>query len=261
MNHDIMRDRIEEYALGLLDINEHEQVERHLAECPDCRRELARIEDQLSHLPGALALVSGEAPPPAVKERLLKMVQNDLVKVQERRERPAVRRARTWWTPARMAAMVALVALAVSIGWGFRLNQALSEERELKTRIADLVGQQEIVLEIVDGSDTVRRVLRPPEGGDADAYGKVFTRPEFKEVVIMAARLPDAPDGTAYHVWLTVDDETRLAGTLNVNEEGFGMLVIEAGVDGPDYSAALVTLQPDGFTEPGGTAVLAWDQE
>lgn len=260
MNHDIMRDRLEEYVLELLDSDEHEQVERHLAECPDCRRELARIEDQLSKLPGALVLASGEAPPAVVKERLLKAVQNDLG-FPERRERLAVRRARTWWTPARMAAMVVLIALAVSIGWGFRLNQVLSEERELKTRIADLVGQQEIVLEIVDGSDTVRLVLRPPEGGDADAYGKVFTRPGFEEVVIMAARLPDAPEGTAYHVWLTAEGGTRWAGTLNVNEDGFGMLVIEAGVDRPDYSAALVTLQPDGSTEPGGTVVLAWEED
>lgn len=259
MNHDTIRDQLEEYALDLLDVDEHEQVERHLAECPDCRLELTRIHDQLSRLPEALVLASGEAPPEVVKERLLQTVQSDSVKASQRRDRPTVRRTRTWWTPARVVAMVGIVALTVSIGWGFRLNQALSEERELRTRIANLVDQQELVLEIVDGSDTVRRVLRSPEGGDA--YGKIFTRSGFEEVVIMAARLPDVPEGTSYHVWLTAHDRTQLAGTLKVNEEGFGLLVIEAGDGGADYSSAQVTVQPEGSTEPGGTVVLTWAEE
>lgn len=260
MNHDALRDQLEAYALGLLEVEEQEQVDRHLAECPECRLELENIQEQLSWLPDALVAASSEYPPAAAKDRLLRTIQPDQAGSAQPLSVAPGQRMRNWWTPARMAAVIALVALAVSVGWGLRLNQALSEERELRARIAGLVDQQEIVFEIVDGGDTERRILRPPNGADADTYGKVFTRPEFREVVIMAARLPDAPEDMAYHVWLTTGDRNQLAGRLKVNEEGFGLLVVEGDEAGPEYSLVLITVQRVGSTQPDGVTVLTWEE-
>jgi Putative zinc-finger len=61
------------YVLGALEPEEREAVERHLAECPQCAAEHAR----LAGLPGVLRHADGleiPAAPPAVEERLLDRV-------------------------------------------------------------------------------------------------------------------------------------------------------------------------------------------
>jgi anti-sigma factor RsiW len=61
------------YVLGALEPTEREAVARHLAECPQCAAEHAR----LAGLPGVLRHADGleiPTPPPAVEERLLDRV-------------------------------------------------------------------------------------------------------------------------------------------------------------------------------------------
>jgi anti-sigma factor RsiW len=53
-DHASMRLALGAYLLGALDPAEHAQIEAHVAECPDCRAELA----ELAGLPGQLARVS-----------------------------------------------------------------------------------------------------------------------------------------------------------------------------------------------------------
>jgi hypothetical protein len=74
---------------------------------------------------------------------------------------------------------------------------------------------------------------------------------------VMAGRLPEAADGSTYHVWLTLDDgATVLAGRLEPNDRGFAPLVYTAENDGPVVTDALVTAERDGATQPSGPAVL-----
>jgi hypothetical protein len=119
------------------------------------------------------------------------------------------------------------------------------------------VDQQEIVLEVIDSNKTERRVLLPPTG-DSRAYGKVFTRSDMPHVVAMAARLSPPAAGDAYHLWLTRENVTFLAGTLRTNDVGFGLLLYDDSVDGPQYSRAIVTLQRLGTMAPVDSAVLMW---
>jgi hypothetical protein len=166
--------------------------------------------------------------------------------------------------------VAAAAVLALSIAWSLQLGVALARERalrqELALELASLVGQQEIVLEIVDSRDAVKRALRPPAGAPAAyarAYGKLFTHPELPHVVAMVGRTPPPGAGQAYHLWVSQHGQVQLAGTLNVNADGFGQLVFDADRKGPLYDAVWVTLQPptgaSGSAQPGGTTVLRWD--
>ncbi|PLT46849.1 hypothetical protein B8V81_1073 [Paenibacillus pasadenensis] len=62
---------IDLYAMGLLEGEERERMERHIAGCSDCREELARIEELLGLLP--LAAEPAE-PPQGMRERVLGQV-------------------------------------------------------------------------------------------------------------------------------------------------------------------------------------------
>jgi len=110
---------------------------------------------------------------------------------------------------------------------------------------------------VVDAAEATRLILRSPDP-DSSAYGKLFTRPDLPHVVAMAARLPIPPQGQTYHLWLTSEGRTFLAGVLPVNDQGFGLLTFDADHDGPVYEAAQLTLQAAGAEAPGGETVLAW---
>ena len=79
-------------------------------------------------------------------------------------------------------------------------------------------------------------------------------------VVAMANRLPAAPTGQAYHLWVVLDGRTLHAGVLAPNEAGFAVLVFDADRPGPAYVDAWITLQPPESTEPGGETIVVWDQ-
>jgi hypothetical protein len=275
MDCEQVRDHLDAWALGALEPEEAAAVEAHLRDCPDCRALAAQRAGVASRLPEALAAASPHQLPPALRERVLDAVRatpadtmavvpgssgpDDTlatpppVSLDAARDRRRLPRVPTW-----LGAAAAVLVLAVAIGWGFHLSQALGHERALREEFEGLVDRQEIVLEVIDSRNTVKLFLRPPEGSGSNAYGKLFTRTDMEHVVVMAARLPAPPDGMAYHLWLTRDGTTSLAGVLNTNEQGFGMLVFDAPVDGPVYEAVEVTLQPTGSTEKSGTTVLAW---
>jgi anti-sigma-K factor RskA len=256
MNCDEVRAELDAYALGALG-DEARAVEERLATCPDCRR-LAAVAQAAAHaLPLALAVASPLAPPAELKTRVMSAVVGPAGTVSGK---PGSAKARTFplgnrWRWAAVAAVLIVVAPVV---WSVRLSSALDRERATRERVETFYSrQQELVLEVVDSPKTTRQVLRAPTA-DSDAYGKLFTRPDMPDVVVMVARLPMAPDGQAYHLWLMSGGTTVDAGALAVDDQGFGLLTLKADRPGPTYDAAELRLQSAGSTQPGGTVVLSW---
>jgi hypothetical protein len=239
MNHAEVLERLEAHSLGALDPAERAEVDAHLEHCGSCLREAEAYRLVADALPGALALATPARRSPVVKPRML------------RRLAPHRR-----WEPFALGGFAAaVVVLAATLAWSVQLNQALAQERAF---YAALAGQQEIVFEVIDSPQTNRIVLRPPVSG-ATSYGKVFTRPDLPYLVAMAGRLPAAPNGEAYHLWLTfADGETVLGGVLMPNRDGFAALVYEADRNGPVPQAVRLTLQDIGAEAPEGVPALLW---
>lgn len=270
------RDLLEAYALDGLDPDERATVERHLAGCAECRQVADDLARTLATLPLALAAASSLAPPTAVKRRLLRMVSD--AKEPEATAAHAPLRVgsdeRAWRTSMAqwfsggswrlLTRVAAVLILAFSLTWGVRLTDALEQERALRTEYDNLlervVGQQELVFEVIGFDDTNRRFLQAQQSGST-SYGKLFTRPSMPYVVAMAGRLPAAPPGMTFHLWLTSGGRTTLAGDLTVDEQGFGLLVFTADQLGPSYESAVVTFQPAGGSAPAGAEILRWDAD
>jgi hypothetical protein len=246
---DPVQELLEAYVLGVLDAAEQARVERHLQSCHECQRLVNEYAELTSRLPQALATASKLSLPPEIKTRLLQTLAP---------ERPSARaRANPFgWRP-RLATWGLAILLAFSLAWGLSLNVALAQERALRSEFANLVDQQEIVLEVIDSSKTSKAFLRAT-ASDSESYGKLFTRSDFTDVVAMAGRLPVPTADQAYHLWVTEAGQTYLAGTMNVNDKGFGLLVFTADQPGPVYEAAQLILQPIGSTSPTGVPTIAW---
>ena len=260
MDCDLIQEQLEAYALNALEPEERAWVERHLQDCPHCQQVLAEYEEVLAQFPEMLTAVTNDSPPDHIKASLLRAITaNRATPVHQQLPRHSRRRLRWHWGWQLATAIFGLL-LILSLAWGIRLNVALAQERALRAEVLDLVGQQELVLEVVDSNQTNRSFLRPVDTTSA-AYGKLFTRTDMPFLVAMAARLPQPPQGQAYHVWLTHDQQTELAGVMVVDEAGFGLLLHEADQNGPTYDAAELTLQPLGTTAPQGTPVLFWSPD
>jgi hypothetical protein len=241
---------LEAYVFDVLDPTEREKVERHLQNCDECQRLVSEYAEVASKLPEALTIANALPLPPEIKTRLLQTLATE--------RSPARARSIPFrWRP-RLVTLGLAILLALSLAWGFQLNVALAQERALRSEFADLVDQQEIVLEVIDSSKTTKAFLRATTD-DSKSYGKLFTRSDFTDVVAMAGRLPVPPAGQAYHLWVTEDEQTYLAGIMKVNEKGFGLLVFTANQPGPVYQAAHLILQPIGSTSPSGIPVIAWE--
>lgn len=244
-----VQELLEAYVVGALDAAEQAGVERHLQDCHDCQRLVNEYAELASKLPQALAAATELPLPSKIKTQLLQTL------AAERASAPA-RKIPLKWRP-RLVNWGLAILLAFSLAWGFQLNVALAQERALRSEFANLVDQQEIVLEVIDSSKTNKAFLRATSS-DSNSYGKLFTRSDFEEVVAMAGRLPVPPAGQAYHLWVTEEGKTYLAGTMKVNDKGFGLLVFTADQPGPVYEAAQLILQPSDSTSPVGTPIIAW---
>ena len=243
------RELLEEYVLDALEPSERAEVERHLERCSECRELAAELDAVAHRLPGALAAASALHPPPALRGQVLASV-----------DAPEPRPARRWSLSRRTVAIALAAALpALVLGWVAGFQQASAGERDRRDELARLLGVEEIVFEVVDSRETEKAFLRTTreEGPFARSYGKLYTRRDLRDVVAFAARLPEAPEDRAYHLWLTAGGQTQLAGVLTVRD-GFGLVVLEAPRPGPQYDAALLTLQERGARAPAGTRVLAW---
>lgn len=211
------------------------------------RDELKSYREELSALPAALAARSPHRLPAALKDGVLAAALE---------RRLGRRRMPSRWA---LAAAAGFVLFAATLAWGMSLNAALADERTLLSQLRDAAGGQEVVFEVVGASNASKVFLRAPGGGPTAPYGQVFTRPDSSQVVAMAGRLPAAPSGQSYHLWLTESGATALAGTITPNASGFGYFVFDAGHRGPSYQSARLILQPNGSNTPTGTPLASFN--
>jgi anti-sigma factor RsiW len=190
VERELIHESVAAYALDALDDTERREFEEHLAGCGQCREELEALRDAAA----ALAYIpEGPAPPPALRERVLKRVHDDrrpnVVPLRRRYALPAV-------ATIAVAAAAAAIVLAV---WGSNLSSSL------------------------DRKDAISRVLatgkRVPMGSDT----QVVVASDGRAVVV--SNLERAPSGKTYELWVIQGSSIRPAGLFQQGENGSPMLL------------------------------------
>jgi anti-sigma-K factor RskA len=216
-----LHDELAAYALDALDEREREAFEAHLADCGECRAELAGFRETVSLLAEG---VEGPAPPDALRERILE---------QARKERPSqsvvVLRPRR---ALRLTAIAAAAAVAVAIGlgaWAASLSSSLDSERSARAVEARAAAI------LVDADST-----RVPMG----ERGELVRGPDGESVLVVRNLAP-APEGKTYEAWVIDAGGPVKAGLF----EGGGQEIVLLEEPVAEGSMVAVTLEPEGGSD------------
>jgi anti-sigma-K factor RskA len=236
------------YAVDALDPAERMLFEQHLATCPDCRAEVDSLREAAATLPET-SLVE---PPPGLRERLLADIATvrPLPPVVEPTPLPSQAAAadanvtslesrRRRFRPA----LVAAAAVVALIGAGVVASQPWnndSSNQQTQLTAADRVlkdpDAQHVLKEFPDGATAT--VVR------SEAEGKA---------VLMTNKMPSAPDGKVYELWLQKDGVMVPAGLMPDKAD---QTVLLSG-DANDATAVGITVEPAGGSDKPTSAPIA----
>lgn len=221
------------YALHALTGGERLNLEKHLATCAACRRELEQLRGD-----GALLALStaGPRPPLRARQRLLEAVAKE-PRVPVKGKDTAW--LRSWWGFLGWAATAAVIVFAASL-WkeNAALRQTLaSATSQVAQSMRELEDLRRIAAPIIAPEAqriTLVAVKAPPQ-----PQGKAFYLRSRSNLVFVANNMPPLPPQKAYELWL-------------IPAQG---APIPAGVFKPDAHGSATVVNPP---LPAGTAAKAF---
>ncbi len=221
------------YALDALPPDERAAFEAHLASCPTCQSDVTEFR-----LTGArLGAVAVEEPPPALRSRVLAEVRKT------RQLPPPVVPIRQPSRPARRTWLVAAAALVLAGAAGISVVQvqaAQQAERERDAVASVLAAPDSRTFHgAVQGGGTVTLVASA--GDDA--------------AVVVLDRLPAAPSGKDYQLWMIHDKKAVSAGVVEHDKTGRVVRVMDEAVQGA--SGFGVTVEPAGGSKEPTSPTIA----
>ena len=247
--HEQFADDLSLYALGALQGDERQAVEKHLEECSPCRQELEKLQGDLALL--ALS-ASGPRPPARSRDRLMAAIAKEPRRTQVHRARG------TWWNALGWG--VALAAIVI----GVLLRQ---QNSDLRRRVADLETssskQDRQLLE-------ARQLLATLTSPDAEHFtlvaGKTPPQPQGKAIyvrssgtlVFLASGLPAIPPQKVYELWLIPTSGAPIpAGLFQPDAHGAAAVIHPPLPVGVEAKAFAITIEPEaGSSAPTSQPIM-----
>ena len=215
------------YAVDALDDIERAQFERHLAECPACRDEVAGLREAAAELSHTTAV----APPAALRDRVLAEIATVRPLPPETSTAAPVVRHIPWYqrTGLVVAAAVAAIALGatavVTHPWSNDVGQTLSATE----RVLDAPDAQKVSAPVPSVSGASITVVRSTSRHRA---------------VMMTDGVPAPPPGKVYQAWyLEPDGRMVSVGLMSSVHDGEPVLLNR---DAAVAQAVAITLEPAG---------------
>lgn len=231
MDHEATRERLELAAaepggldrLMAGDTVPAQAVAAHLAGCPSCADELARLE-RASRI---IRAVVRERPPSDLRDRTLAAVRAAGVQrggsigatesptslVGGTAAAGAVRRGRValGWVAALAAAVVlSVVATAVVVGW--RIDDRLAGQAHTIEALEEVTAA---TVQVTAEPDARRVAL---SGADPHLAGNIIFSPRTSELVVVATGLTPPPPGQEYRCWVEQAGKRQRVGKMFFSE-------------------------------------------
>lgn len=221
------------YAVDAVDDIERAAFERHLAECAECRAEVASLREAAA----LLAETTATAPPAALRDQVLAGITTVRPLPPQVPATQPVRRHRVRMLVAAAAAVVLVGAGAVAVTqpWDDPARDLTATER---------------VLEADDAQSTT---LEFPGGASAT----VTHSDELDQAVLQTEDMPPPPEGKVYQVWLDQPGAGMVsAAVMPVKEDQ--VLLLEG--DAATATGAGITVEPAGGSpEPTSEPIALFD--
>jgi anti-sigma factor RsiW len=277
MDCNAVHDDIDAYAIGALDADEAQALAAHLPDCPACAH---LVEEARGDATTALALTAPfAASSPALKARVMASaaVLTDI-------GRPRRRSAR-WW---QAAAAVLVAGFGAAFVWGFVMQRrvdtleqhnaslrtdATAQSAELATvrtdlskanafsaGLADTVGVQDAIVDLVTEPD-VRRTVMKGTAMAPEATGRYMWSPAREAGALVATNLPPLASGQTYEMWAVYPDHTWVSGgQFTADSSGVARLVVKPDANEQpgeaDPAWFCVTIEHAGGTGENGPMIL-----
>ncbi len=259
MSEKIFGEHYVDYILGSLEPRKMAELSKHLDGCPECRRNLAELEETLHSLPLAL---EPQAPPPELKERILREIQDRPVvapfqKPPEKTSRPAPS-TNLWRVWAIAASILAVVGLAVS----FQLYQSGQTKNanlaSLRSEVEQLrqsnLGLQLKVRDLV-GPD-VRYLNLAGLKGFEGVSGSAFVRPDNAAASVFFHSLPALQTNQAYQLWVIEPGNPPHPSNVFQSSGEITEVDVQLPIAGDQVAALAITIEPSGGSpQPTGSMV------
>ena len=252
-------------VLGALDESDRIELAAHRAAgCPECEREIVRLEAAAQLLARSAPAAT---PSPALRARTLAAVAAEAraaagaSRESEHRILPLPERRGSAWMPWVFAAAAAFLAVASIMLW--REGEEL--RGSLETTRRDLATSQQRLLEeqrwtaVLDALDARAVSLAPTPDGAADLRGRGTWDPATRRAVIVFDHVA-APTGHDYQLWGIHPGGPRSLGVVRPDASGRAIVRLEDAGDPATLQAFAISLEPEGGSPnpnaPSGPVVM-----
>jgi anti-sigma-K factor RskA len=233
------------YALGVLEGDELQAIESHLASCADCEQKVAEARGRV-----ALLAFSAEPQEPslAVRQRLLAKVRAEKDPARARSEVMPERAPSRFWNFAFGTAAIALAIFAIFL---WNSNEKMKRELDRQEALAkDQIAATEKarhIAALMMSPQTVT-VSLAPKAPMATEPGRVLYNAQ-QGALIYAGTLPQLAAGKSYELWVIPQTGNPIpAGVFSAEPNGDANVVMPQIPVGVSAKAFAVTIEPAGGT-------------
>jgi hypothetical protein len=232
------------YALGALEPDERLVVDHHLATCASCRAEVAALAQVVDSL-GVAA--PRETPPPGLKGRVLAAA-SDRAAAAPSSAMPdseavqAVGTAPPWWAGrmVKVLAAAAIILLIAVVVLSVMLARTMDERDD-----AIAAEEQFAAYFGPDGRAIAMTSLDGSVYGLSRGKGTLLTAPDEPMMVVVGG-CPPSSDVRVYRVWTASEGDRTGVGTIEVDDQGNGYMLIEDPEDLGPYDQIGITMVTNG---------------